>query len=213
LGLGGAFQVCLALYEKTEQDKRPPSWRPRIKKESSRMKCTLFSILAFTLVSCGIFQNTETFLRGNNWEGVIIKVTSDSRNVKRYFGIVPSWNPTADQIKRLEHAISNGIATAKFDSESYSNQTMGVSSINVNRSNEILNIQKTLPHYYRQYIGIDVNGEKRIFVNFFKKEHENKFAYWKNQIVVVLDGGSDFWSIQYCVKGNRFVELQVNGNG
>ncbi|HWV23585.1 MAG TPA: hypothetical protein VNZ58_05305, partial [Thermomicrobiales bacterium] len=61
---------------------------------------------------------------------------------------------------------------------------------------------------YRQYAGVVVNGERKIFINSFCKE----FGGWRSQYILVMDGGPCFWSALYDVTTGEIERLYVNGS-
>jgi hypothetical protein len=63
--------------------------------------------------------------------------------------------------------------------------------------------------YYLQYAGIVVGGKKYIYINAFSGMKE--VPRWREQPVIVCDGGDGFWGVMYEVEGGKFVELAVNG--
>ena len=70
--------------------------------------------------------------------------------------------------------------------------------------------------YYRQYVGIIVNGRKMIYVNAFSPDTMNRrkgsdVGYWRKQIVIICDGGESAWGCIYDVQKNEFSSLAVNG--
>lgn len=61
----------------------------------------------------------------------------------------------------------------------------------------------------RQYVGKIEDGKKIIFINFFCWHHD--FDYWKRDLVIVLDGGDCFFSLEYDIQTKKFSELWING--
>ena len=62
-----------------------------------------------------------------------------------------------------------------------------------------------LGEYLRQYAGMVVNGGRRILVNAFPAD---TYCY-RDELVVVKDGGSWFWTIQYDVKLHQFLHWEL----
>jgi hypothetical protein len=53
---------------------------------------------------------------------------------------------------------------------------------------------KELSKYNRQYMAIiNENNEKEVYVNCF---YNDNFEYWKDEIIIVMDGGSDFFNLK-----------------
>jgi len=84
--------------------------------------------------------------------------------------------------------------------------------LHVFRSHHIGQILDHLAAYRRQYVGIVVQGEKRLFVNCFRAAPQ-QHASWRQHLVDVDDGGLDYWRIQYQVDRKRFMEIDINSDG
>jgi hypothetical protein len=66
--------------------------------------------------------------------------------------------------------------------------------------------------YYKQLIAVsNSNGEKEVWVNCFC--YLGNYSYWKNSIVVVLDGGSCFFQLKINLTKNSVYDFGVNGVG
>ncbi len=67
-----------------------------------------------------------------------------------------------------------------------------------------------LHKYGRQYFGIIVKGRKRIYCNFFMnpKEFPSRFS----RFVLVLDGGNDYFRIEYDVDSKTCLNFLPNGS-
>ena len=81
---------------------------------------------------------------------------------------------------------------------------------------------KTLKNYYRQYICfINEKGEQIIYVNAFcgvvdtPKEINGESKWepfdWKNDLLIVEDGGDCYWSIWINLTKQEYYDLIVNG--
>ena len=71
------------------------------------------------------------------------------------------------------------------------------------------NLPDKFRKYNRQYVGKIEEGKKIIFINFFCGHHD--FDYWKLDLVIVLDGGDCFFSIEYDIQTKKFSQLLING--
>ncbi|MFC1588209.1 hypothetical protein ACFL54_07860 [Planctomycetota bacterium] len=65
--------------------------------------------------------------------------------------------------------------------------------------------------YKRQYVGIYADGKKRIFINFFDSEAFSDETNWKNNPIVVDDGGDAFFQVQFDLASKEFMFLCING--
>ncbi|MES2730853.1 MAG: hypothetical protein V4714_03860 [Bacteroidota bacterium] len=74
-----------------------------------------------------------------------------------------------------------------------------------------------LKSYGYQYLGIEIEGRKYIYVNAFpigdKQIMEAFHKDWKTKPVVVCDGGDAYWGILYDVQKAKFSQLSINGVG
>lgn len=66
-----------------------------------------------------------------------------------------------------------------------------------------------LPEYKRQYVGYVIDGERRIFANYFCDSFNGD--YWKSGLVMVMDGGECFFHVLYRVDAQTFTVLSING--
>lgn len=64
-----------------------------------------------------------------------------------------------------------------------------------------------LPEYKRQYVGIVVDGHKRIFCNFFCADD----LPLSDKPFVVFDGGEWFFRIQYDLEDKKCYHFNANG--
>ena len=69
-------------------------------------------------------------------------------------------------------------------------------------------IWERVPEYMRQYLGIVEGGEEIIYANFFCATNGDT---WRDQFVMVLDGGDCYFQIRYNPKTREFFNFSVNG--
>lgn len=75
---------------------------------------------------------------------------------------------------------------------------------------EVPDISKKLSTYKRQYVGlINQQGEKIVWVNFFAYDFDSED--WQQDLVIVDDGGDDFFNIKINIENKRCFDLIVNG--
>lgn len=64
--------------------------------------------------------------------------------------------------------------------------------------------------YFRQYVaGINGKGEKIVWINFFCGPPKNE--NWKNEIILVADGGNCYFNIKVNLTERKYYEYMVNG--
>ena len=72
-------------------------------------------------------------------------------------------------------------------------------------------IHKNLKKYKRQYLGfIDEKGNRILFINCFWAKEDNS-SLWEEEMMIVLDGGSYYWSVYYNLDKGELYQLMVNG--
>jgi hypothetical protein len=133
----------------------------------------------------------SVLVRGDGFMGVIFPVEK-----KLYgFGFAPasqSWMPSEDDVRLAEKQLPSFLKESAVQSP------------------EGLVIAKHLSSYKRQYAGILTGGQKLIFFNLFCNAFDTD---WTQQPVVVEDGGSCFFQVQFSMKTRSFSNLQINGRG
>ena len=153
-----------------------------------------FTILFFLFLSAIGYSQESVYVKGKNYKGYIFS--------KDYsmFGIIGQENgrytPTLSDIHNIESILRDSIDYIRV------NQTM------MEKDGTL--IYKNLKKYKRQYMGyINQKGERVIWINFFKDykgPHEIS-----NDIIVMLDGGSNYWSICVNLDKRKLFDMQVNG--
>ena len=101
----------------------------------------------------------------------------------------PYWTPSKAEVKRLESALP---ALLK-------------------QSDGAAKIARNLRSYRRQYFGYSDHGEKWVLVNGFCEEYWKKNASWRNNAVVVYDGGDCYFRVRHQISAAKFARLDING--
>lgn len=68
---------------------------------------------------------------------------------------------------------------------------------------------ENLEEYRRQYLGVVVDGEKRIWVNAFFSD--TSFSDWERVPVDVDGGGRNYWQIEYDLLNDECINFSVHG--
>ena len=161
-------------------------------------------ITVLLLVSCSNRQNqnpTEKSIRLHDEKSAIVYDTL----LKNYFekNNYTQFTPTEQEIKKVDAILQKAIKKGEFDF--------------IKKP-----VSEMIYEYYRQYICyIDENGQKIIRINAFCKnrlmpsEENGEIVWkpldWKNKILIVLDGGSCYWTIFINLTKNEYFDLTVNG--
>jgi len=138
-------------------------------------------------------QNAESdrrksvLVRGDGYVGVIFPADS-----KELPGLYPTsasyWTPSESDVVAAEKSLIPFLEKSKNP-----------------KAPEIL---KRIETYKRQYRGIVLHGHKQIFIRFFC---ETPSENWMSEEVVVIDGGSCFFNLQFSTGTKTFSHLWVNG--
>ena len=76
-------------------------------------------------------------------------------------------------------------------------------------------VDSPLQDYYRQYIGLILDGERVISIHAFKPPPsgftmEQVAPKWRREYVRVCDGGQDSWGLIYHLNNSRFSNFEIN---
>ena len=96
------------------------------------------------------------------------------------------WTPTKEQVLKAEEKIKEYL---KHNSPGHAPD-----------------LWQDLPKYKRQYVGIIVDGHKRIFCNFYRWDRP-----LSSKPVFVLDGGADFFQLEYDLEDRKCYNFRTNG--
>ncbi len=113
-----------------------------------------------------------------------------AKDVEDYW--VPSEDDVGDVETSLRDAVKERLAEATKEPAS-TERDADVAALT--------HIGAHLAEYVRQYAGVVVNGNRRVLVNAFP---EDTYCY-RDQLVIVQDGGPWFWTIQFDVKLHQFL--------
>src|SRR5262245_14543359 len=155
-------------------------------------------------------------IQGKGFVGVIFpeKMAEDAA---RALGFRPSgyWTPSAVEVQQLELGLRGFLERARdnpqvADQYAEPNSPRGAAVVYA-----IAEILTRFDRYRRQYIGIvDPFGAKRVLINCFPvpdSEPSRASDGWRHQVVVVDDGGSSYWRIQYDIASGAYVGFDSNG--
>jgi hypothetical protein len=110
------------------------------------------------------------------------------------------WVPSEDDIAELESSLKDAIKTRLTEANQQPPSADRDAEVSA-----LTQIQAHLGEYVRQYAGIVVNGNRRVLLNAFP---EDTYCY-RDQLVVIRDGGPWFWTIQYDVKLHQFLHWEL----
>jgi hypothetical protein len=136
------------------------------------------------LMTAATFAQDSRTIKTDTIDGLICTNFADWKFMVR---ATEFWTPTKDDVLAAENQIE---AYLKKDSKFHTS-----------------NLWRKLPEYKRQYVGIVVNGHKRIFCNFFCWSHRSL----DDKPVFVFDGGECFFRIQYDLDDKQCYDFNANG--
>lgn len=100
-----------------------------------------------------------------------------------------TWKPTESHIQTMESRLSR-ISRLRTKS--------GIVGVQIKHPDS----------YYRQYLGVVINGRKFIFINAFCDDKPPET--WRESLIDVCDGGCS-WGVVYNVATGQFSHLEMNG--
>jgi hypothetical protein len=103
-------------------------------------------------------------------------------------GSTPYWTPTEKDIQKLENVLMDFLKQ------------------NPARNGKIVDLN----NYGRQYIGCTRKNRKVIYLNAFCHPEREK-ERWKNQLIIVQDGGACYFQVYFIPETSQFVDLNYNG--
>ena len=162
--------------------------------------------LALSLIAC---SGSEKSTLGTSSENVLVETaeytgvifTRDRTSEFSFLFDEASntfWEPSVDDISRAEGCLKQFLVAAQDNP-----------SLRDYQKEDAAFVLENLTRYRRQYVGIDVDGEKRIWCNLFHFDDPSKD--WKRDPVYALDGGRDFWEIAYIPLKDDCTNFYVHG--
>ena len=164
------------------------------------------AIAVISLIACSRSEGPARRIQGGNilietpeYTGVIF-----SRDTASEWGFLfgqastTFWEPSVDEISRAEASMRQFLLAAEDNSDLRDYQKADAAFVLEN-----------LARYRRQYVGIEVDGEKRIWCNLFREDIPTRD--WERDPVYVLDGGRDYWDITYIPLTDECTRFSVHG--
>lgn len=162
-------------------------------------KTIIFIVAGILFTSC--FMPARSFgqqqvdfeeLKTDTIEGVIVPADKApayyrSIHVDGYF------TPLKDDILKAESKLIDFIEFATPESKGYP---------------FVPDLDKKLANYKRQYVGVVLKGEKKIWLNFFCRVIGN--FDWKHNPCVFYRGGGCYFNVLYSIDSGEFSKLIIN---
>jgi hypothetical protein len=164
------------------------------------------AVVALSLIACSGPRESEsgtgrehTLVQGPDYTGVIF-----SEKGALEFGYLLDetsagfWEPSIDDISSAEACIRKHLVSLQLNPK-----------LDAHQKENVAFILSNLADYRRQYVGIVVDGEKRIWCNSFLSD--DSFPEWQRVPVDVDGGGRNFWQVEYLALKDRCTNFRVHG--
>ena len=169
----------------------------------------ILGLILICLSSCkNPKEKTDSFTKTKQKEMVdpriaILIKTEHNYWLEKNYGF-KSWKPTEKDLDLTQEILDKAIGEKEFDF--------------IEKP-----VKKNIKKYYRQYVPyINKNGERVIKINAFCEILENPPSPekginewtemdWKNEYVMVFDGGNCYWQITINIDTKTYKDLMVNG--
>jgi hypothetical protein len=141
----------------------------------------------------------NTFIETAEYTGVIISENGASE-FDYLFGRASTefWEPSTDDIAGAEACVREFLVTLQDNQQ-----------LDTYQQENLAFIVENLRAYRRQYLGIVVDGEKRIWINAFFSD--TSFPDWGRVPVDVDGGGRNYWQIEYDLLNDECINFYVHG--
>lgn len=170
-----------------------------------RLPFLAVTMVGLLLIACnGLEEATSetghenTLVKTPEYTGVIISETGVSEFRYLFEAATRFWEPSSDDVLSAERCIGRFLASAQQDPK-----------LDTYQKENAAFILENLEKYRRQYVGIVVDGEKRIWCNLFLSD--DSFPEWTRIPVDVDGGGNHFWQIDYTVPKDECIHFSVHG--
>ncbi|MFN3341509.1 MAG: hypothetical protein ACK40M_02360 [Flavobacteriales bacterium] len=112
---------------------------------------------------------------------------------------------TIDDLQKIETILNECITIYNSEQEKRFNEIKAQNPVyKLEKENFIIDLQ----HYKRQYEPVlNSKGEKEVWVNCFCDTHNSD---WRNERVVVKDGGNCYFNLKINLTKGHYYELKVN---
>ncbi len=72
---------------------------------------------------------------------------------------------------------------------------------------------KNIKSYKRQYVGKTIDGKKVLHCNFITLLDDSMRERWCKEYILILDGGPNFFKVNYDITNKEYYDLLINGFG
>jgi hypothetical protein len=164
------------------------------------MKGTILLMLLTTSLIC----NAQTEKTKDSLNYTIIQLDSTNNWINRK---AKTANLSLEEIEEVELLMKKCITEYNREQEAqFEKMKRDLPKLKLKKEDFLI----SLDNYYRQYVPmINEKGEKEIWINCFCADFDTE---WKNQLILVDDGGNCFFNLMINLDGMSFYDLMVNGH-
>lgn len=148
--------------------------------------------------SCAQTNIAQGFIKEKKVEGYIFPKEYVPVLV-RFDDVKERYSPTKEDVLKAEQLVKEQLVDL--------NQPL------LNQGGECPIIHKGLSKYLRQYIGyIDQNGDRILWINYIRRKEKDQASRLNKDVIMVLDGCSNYWNIKVNLSKGKLYDLRINGS-
>lgn len=150
------------------------------------------------VTSCAQTITTPGYIKSNKFEGYVFP-KQYAFSFPQFEGMKERYTPSNEEIIKAEQLLKGQISDI--------NKSL------INQGGDCPIIHSNLSKYKRQYIGyIDGNGDKIIWINFVTLNRKDQISRLDKDVIIILDGCSNYWNIKINLNKEKLYDLRVNGS-
>lgn len=111
------------------------------------------------------------------------------------------WTPSAEQVQKTLKAVRHYIDAVELFDTSREYQ-------------QLQYIKEHFQNYTVQLVGYEFEGKKKIWCNFIHisfLDTEEERERWSKNVIMVMDGGQDFWQLEFEPATGEISNFYING--
>jgi hypothetical protein len=158
---------------------------------------TIGLVILFTFISCAQTNIAQGYIKEKNVEGYIF--SKEYTPMLVYFDDAKErYTPTKTDVLKAEQLVID--------------QLININSL-VNQGGKCPVIHKSISKYVRQYIGyVDQNGDRILWINYVIRKNNNQSSELSKDVIMVLDGCSNYWNVKVNLNKEKIYDLRINGS-
>ena len=155
----------------------------------------IFVIITILFLANLVYSQEAIYVKGKGYEGYIIPKEHS------IWGFPPESNrytPKLEDIAQAEKILKDSIGTDYVKSKQKAYRKPPIN-------------RRTLKKYVRQYVGYLTEKDEVFILIYFNKGLDMDENNFSEDIIEVLDGGSDHWCIKINISTKQLFDMEVNG--